>query len=310
MLTRPLILPTAFGLACALAACGGASDARNGLRGEVREDGSSTLYPVAVAVAEQFGRAYPGVRVSVGVSGTGGGIRRLCSDQIDLANASRAMTPDEATSCRARGVEVIEIPLALDGVTVVARRDSEFLDCLSVEELARLWQPGSAVELWSDLRPDFPESEVHLFGAGSSSGTYDFFTEQIVGSTRASRTDFQASEDDNVIVTSVAGDAQALGFFGYVYFAANAERLRAVAIDDGSGCVRPSPATIADGSYAPLVRTLYLYLNTSSLERPAVQRYVEFLLERVERLVADVGYVALPSAAYAESSARLGRAPS
>jgi len=278
------------------------------MEGEVREDGSSTLYPIATASAEEFRREHPGVRLSVAVSGTGGGIRRLCSDQIDLANASRAMTPDEVAACRALGVEVIELPLALDGVTVVLSSDARWMDCLTLGELRALWAPDSQVNFWRDLRPGFPDTPVRLFGAGASSGTYDFFTERVVGTRGRSRPDFQASEDDNVLVTGVAGDASALGFFGYAWFATNRDRLRAVAIDSGDGCVRPSPATISDGSYAPLVRSLYLYVNARSLERRSVATYVDFLLGRAERLVVEAGYVPLDASVYAEARRRISGA--
>jgi len=307
MSSRVLRTSTLLGLTLAAAGCGSGGAADDALTGEVREDGSSTLYPVAAAVAEEFRRVYPEVRVTVGVSGTGGGIRRLCADQVDLANASRAMTPNEAVACRAGGVDVVEVPLARDGITLVTSPRAEWLDCLTLAELRALWRPDSAVERWSDLRPGFPDREVHLYGAGAASGTFDYFTEQVVGEARASRIDYQASEDDNVIVTGVADDPDALGFFGYAYYAANAERLRSVAVDGGAGCVRPSLASIGDGSYVPLGRTLYLYLNRASLDRPAVALYVDFLLERAERLVAESGYRPLAAERYAESRATLAR---
>jgi phosphate transport system substrate-binding protein len=292
----------AAGLGFAAVGCGGEA----GGRGRVEADGSSTVYPVTEAVAEEFLRAGRNrVRVTVGISGTGGGFKRFCAGEIDIANASRPIKESEREACARNGVEFLELPVAYDGLSVVVHPDNTFVDCLTVDELKRIWEPGSRVRRWSDVRPTFPEVEIRLYGPGTDSGTFDYFTEAIVGTEDASRSDYTASEDDNVLVQGVEGDRYALGYFGYAYYAENANRLKLVAVDAGDGCVAPSPETIANGLYRPLSRPLFIYVNRASLRRPEVRTFVRFYLQHAPELVPSAGYIPLPDEQYAEALRRL-----
>ena len=286
-----------------VAACGGdAGDAAGGgLSGSVELDGSSTVFPIAEAVAEEFQIANPGVRVSVGFSGSGGGFKRFCADEIDISNASRPIKEDEVADCAAAGVEFTELAVAWDGLSVVANPDNGFAQCLTVDELKRIWEPGSSVTTWRDVRSEWPAEEVRLYGPGADSGTFDYFTETVVGESGAVRPDFQASEDDNMLVQGVAGDQYALGYFGYAYYAENAERLKLVEVDGGSGCVAPSDETIEDGSYSPLARPLFVYVKHSALQRAEVAAFVSFMLSNASELVPSTGYHALSAEQYQQS---------
>jgi phosphate transport system substrate-binding protein len=292
-----------------LTACGGgAGDAGGGPSGAVQIDGSSTVFPVAEAVAEEFQAANPGVRVTVGVSGTGGGFQRFCSGETDISNASRPITEGEIEACRQAGIEFTELSVAWDGLSVIANPQNDFVECLTVEELSRIWGPGSEVSTWQDVRPEWPAEEIRLYGPGTDSGTFDYFTETVNGEGGASRPDFQASEDDNILVQGVSGDRYALGYFGYAYYAENADRLKLIAVDGGSGCVSPSDETIEDGTYAPLSRPLFVYVSHASLARPEVRAYAEFMLEEAESLVPATGYHALSAEEYAQGLAQLRQA--
>ncbi|MDX1645536.1 MAG: PstS family phosphate ABC transporter substrate-binding protein [Longimicrobiales bacterium] len=291
-----------------VAACGGdAGDGSGTLSGSVRIDGSSTVFPIAEAVAEEFQIAHPNVRVTVGVSGSGGGFERFCNGEIDLSNASREIREGEIEECEAAGIEFTEVSVAWDGLSVIVNPENDFVECLTTDELRRIWQPESSVETWSDVRPEWPDEEIQLYGPGTDSGTFDYFTEAIVGESGASRPDFQASEDDNILVQGVAGDRYALGYFGYAYYAENQDRLKLVGIDDGNGCVRPSDQTIEDRTYTPLARPLYVYVKHSALERPEVMEYVEFMLEEAAELVPATGYHPLTEAQYQESLALISQ---
>ena len=303
-------------LAAALVGLGGCagcdSRARDGLQGEVRVDGSSTVFPLAEAVAEEFMRDAPGVRVTVGVSGTGGGFGKFVRGETDVSNASRAIKPDEIMPAAEAGIGFVELPIAYDGLAVVVHPSNTWATCLSVAELRRIWEPGSQVRSWAQVRPGFPDVPLDLYGPGTDSGTYDYFTEAVVGESGASRTDFAASEDDNVLVQGVAGDAEALSFFGLAYYAANAERLTLVAVDsttagppDPRRCVLPSVQTVGDGSYVPLARPEFIYIRTSSLDRPAVRAFAEAFLTFAPALAEEVGMVPLLPATYALVRARL-----
>jgi phosphate transport system substrate-binding protein len=291
----------------AFAACGGdvgeaeAGD-RTALSGQVRSDGSSTVFPIAEAVAEEFQIVNPGVRVTVGVSGSGGGFKRFCAGETDLSNASRSIKESEADDCSAAGVEFAEISVAWDGLSVVANPANDFASCLTTDELRRVWEPNSSVSTWHDIRSEWPPEEIRLYGPGTDSGTFDYFTETINGEGGASRPDFQASEDDNILVQGVAGDRYALGYFGYAYYSENADRLKLLNVDGGAGCVAPSDATIEDGSYSPLARPLFVYLSYASLQRPEVRAYVDFLLDRAIDLVPSTGYHALSAEQYSEAA--------
>jgi phosphate transport system substrate-binding protein len=290
-----------------LTACGGESP-RSTIAGAVNLDGSSTVFPIAEAVAEEFQAANPGVRVTVGFSGTGGGFERFCGGETDISNASRPIDTEERAACAAAGIEFTEIPVAWDGLSVVVNPANDFVSCLTVPELRRIWEPNSVVRRWRDVRPHWPAEEIRLYGPGTDSGTFDYFTEAVNGETGASRPDFQASEDDNILVQGVAGDQYSLGYFGYAYYTENASRLKLVEIDGGSGCVSPSDATIADGTYAPLSRPLFVYVNHDALARPEVHAFVTFLLTQASELVPSTGYHPLSDGEYQNALARVEEA--
>lgn len=287
-------------------ACGGGEGGDGDqLSGEVIIDGSSTVFPVAEALAEEFQIAHPGVRVSVGFSGSGGGFSRFCAGETDISNASRPIRETEIAACEAAGIEYTELPIAIDGLSVIANPGNEFLQCLTLDELRRIWEPNSSVETWRDVRSDWPAEEISLYGPGTDSGTFDYFTETIMGESGASRPDFQASEDDNILVQGVAGDQYALGYLGYAYYVENRERLKVVEVDGGEGCVGPTDETIDDGSYQPLSRPLFIYVKHGALARPAVRRFMEFTVESAPEIVPSTGYLALESEEYAEDLERL-----
>jgi phosphate transport system substrate-binding protein len=296
----------AVGTAVLFASCGGeGADGRAGgadgeLGGRVEIDGSSTVYPVGVAVAEEFQIQNRGVRVTVGYSGTGGGFKRFCAGETDISGASREISESEREACAAAGVAFVEVPIAWDGLSLVANPENDFVECLTVDELRRIWEPGSTVRTWRDVRPDLPSEEIQLYGPGTDSGTFDYFTEVIVGEAKASRADYQASEDDNILVQGVAGDVYALGYFGYAYVVENRDRLKLLGVDGGAGCVLPSEETIADGSYAPLSRPLYMYVSLAATERPEVRAFVDFMLDNATELVPATGYHPLDAARYRE----------
>jgi len=300
--TFSLLLSATF-----LAACGG--DAGDGetsregdaaLTGAVQIDGSSTVFPVSEAVAEEFQRAHPQARVTVGQSGTGGGFQRFCGGEIDISDASREITEEEAAACAEAGIDFVELPVAVDGLSVVTHPSNDFVDCLTTEELRRIWQPDSEVETWRDIRSEWPAEEIELFGPGTDSGTFDYFTEAVVGEAKASRPDFQASEDDNILVQGVSGDEASLGYFGYAYYAENQERLKLIAVDAGDGCVQPSDAAIEAGEY-PLARPLYIYVNLGALDDPTVGEFVTFYMESAPELVPATGYHPLTADRYQEN---------
>ena len=277
---------------------------RASLGGEIVSDGSSTVGPVTQAVAEEFAAEAPDVRTSVDISGTGGGFERFCNGETDLQNASRPIDEDEVALCEENGVEFLELEVAFDGITVVANPENDFLECLNVDALRQMWQAEDPATTWADLNPEFPAETFTLYGPGTDSGTFDYFVETILEDGEI-RQDFTPSEDDNVLVEGVAGDPNALGYFGFAYYENNQDTLKAIAIDGGDGCVLPSRETIEDGSYAPLSRPLYVYLNEASLERPEVQEFMRFYVEEAPNLVDDVGYVALPEERYAEDAEAL-----
>jgi len=271
-------------------------------------DGSSTVYPIAEAMSEEFQGEHPEVMVTVGRSGTGGGFNRFCRGETDISAASRPIRPQEAQRCAVEGIEFEELEVALDGLSVIVSRTNDFVDCLTVQELRSIWRSGSRVRTWRDVRPEFPGQEIHLFGPGTESGTYDTFTEAIVGEAGASRTDFQASEDDNVLVLGISGDPHALGFFGYAYFVRNRENLDLVAVDGGSGCVEPSLATIQSGQYATLTRPLYLYVNRKALREEGTRAFLQFFLTRAGDLIPETGFVPLADSLYQANRETVDRA--
>lgn len=287
-----------------LAGCGGddASGGAGGLSGSISADGSSTVFPVTEAVAEEFMAETGGdVRVTVAMSGTGGGFKRFCQGETDISNASRPIKEEEVAQCTQAGVEPVELSVGVDGQAIVVNPANTFAQCITTEELKRIWAPGSTVQRWSDVRPDWPNQPIKLYGPGTNSGTFDYFTETIMGEEDASRSDYTASEDDNVLVQGVAGDPNALGYFGYAYYAQNEDKLRALQVDGGQGCVAPTPQTIESATYAPLSHPLFIYVKKSSLARPEVRRFVEFYLENAPTLVPEVGYVPLSAEGYQAS---------
>jgi phosphate transport system substrate-binding protein len=289
--------------ALALAGC----DARDG-DGRVQIDGSSTVYPITEAVAEDFMAETGGrVHVTVGVSGTGGGFKRFCAGETDISNASRPIKAEEREACERVGVEYEELPIAYDGIAVVVHPDNGWAVCMTPEELGRMWRSGSTVRQWSDVRPEWPAQPIRLYGPGTDSGTFDYFTEAVTGTERNSRPDYMASEDDNVLVQGVAGDLNALGYFGVAYFVENRGRLKAVAIDGGEGCIGPEPAAIAEQRYRPLSRPVFIYVNRASLERPAVSEFVRYYMDTAATLAEEVGYVRLPADRYRANIERLER---
>lgn len=275
------------------------SETETGLSGEIRIDGSSTVFPITEAVAEEFITENPDVKVPVGVSGTGGGFEKFIAQETDISDASRPIKDEEAEAAKAAGVEYVELKVAFDGLSVLVNPENTWVDYLTVEELNKIWSPDSTVKTWKDVRAEWPAEEIKLYAPGTDSGTFDYFTEEINGETGAIRSDFTGSEDDNVLVQGIAGDKNALGFFGYAYYEENQDKLKIVPIDSGNGPVTPSFETIKDGSYAPLSRPLFIYVNKASLEKPEVKRFVEYYLEIAKDIVQEVGYVALPDEEYA-----------
>lgn len=267
----------------------------------IKIDGSSTVYPITEAVAEEFQRANRGVKVTVGVSGTGGGFKKFCRGETDIAGASRPILKTEMDACRAAGIQYIELPVAYDALTVVINPKNDWAGTMTVTELKKIWEPTAQGKItrWSQVNPKWPDAEIKLFGPGADSGTFDYFTEAVVGESKASRGDFTASEDDNVLVTGVTRDRYALGYFGFAYYMENESKLKAVAIDGGKGPVKPTARTVDDGSYVPLSRPVFIYVSPKSLDRPEVRRFVEYYLNEASELIKEVGYVPLPAKAYA-----------
>lgn len=291
------ILLVALVLAGASCSNGGGGDG-GGLVGSLHIDGSSTVYPITEAVVERFQAEHERIRVAVGVSGTGGGFKKFCADEAELADASRPIKASERERCRSNGVEALELAIALDGLSVVVNPANEFATCLTVAELKRIWEPASEIDLWSQVRPEWPELELSLYGPGVDSGSFDYFTETIVGAEDASRPDFAASEDDNVLVHGVAGDRGALGYFGHAYYAESPDLLKLIAVDAGDGCVLPTRETIATGAYRPLTRPLFLYVDLNELDRPEVVQFLRYYLAEAGPMAAEVGYAPLPPEHY------------
>jgi phosphate transport system substrate-binding protein len=284
------------------------------LRGTIKVDGSSTVFPISEAVAEEFQKSFRQVKVTVGVSGTGGGFKKFSAGEVDVVNASRPIKAAELELCTKSGIDFIELPIAYDALSIVVNPRNTWAQALTVKELARIWAPEAQgkVTSWSQVRAGFPDRPLQLFGAGTDSGTFDYFTEAIVGKEDASRGDYTSSEDDNVLVTGVAGNEGALGFMGFAYYEGNKDKLKVVAVDDGNeanggGAQLPSVQNVTNGVYQPLSRPLFIYVRRSALERPEVQEFVSFYVENAGALAAEVGYIALPDAAYSAVAARLRR---
>lgn len=267
----------------------------------VRVGGSSTVYPISRAMAEEFTIDHPGTAATVGFSGTGGGFSKACAGELDVVDASRPVTGAELAECERSGIALIELPVAADAITVVVSSANRFVDCLSLAELRAIWRPGSTVRLWSDVRPAFPGAPIVLYGPGTDSGTFQFFTEAVVGEPGAGRMDYFPSEDDELLVRGVRASPEALGFFGYAYYARNRTDLRALAIDAGAGCVTPTPVSVAANAYAPLSRPLFIYVSAGAAAAdPALTDFVEYYLAPANRrYIAGTGYVAFSEDVYA-----------
>ncbi len=286
--------------ALVLAACGEGNDPATSdetsteeLSGEVVIDGSSTVFPLTTAAAELFMGENPDVNVSVGQSGTGGGFEKFCDGQTDISDASRQIEDDEIALCETGGITYDEFSIANDALTVVVNAENDWATCLTVEQLNAIWAPDSTVTNWNQVDPSFPDQELVLAGPGTDSGTFDYFTGAVNGEEGASRTDYQASEDDNVIVQAVQGSPGGMGYFGFSYYEANQDTLKALEIDSGSGCIAPSAETVQDGSYAPLGRQLFIYPSAAALERPEVEGFVRFYIENVDEIVEAAAFIGL-----------------
>lgn len=273
---------------------------RADLHGDIVIDGSSTVFPLTEAAAREFSAIAPRVQIRLGVSGTGGGFKKFCAGETVISNASRPIKQSEQAQCEENGISFIELPVAFDGISVVVNPSNDWAACMTVAELKRLWEPAaeSTVMRWQQLRADWPDAPISLYGPGVDSGTHDYFTAAIVGEEGANRSDYTASEDDYVLAQNVANNANALGYFGYAYYREYQDKLKLVAIDNGQGCTLPSAETITYGRYQPLSRPIFIYVRAAALERPELRAFVDFYLANAGRLTNDVRYVPLPARAY------------
>jgi len=301
---------TTLALAVSLTACGGSSDTdanASALRGTVKIDGSSTVFPITEAMAEEFGKLHKRVRVTVGVSGTGGGMKKFSQGETSITGASRPIKPSEVTACAESSVEFIELPVAYDGIAIVVNTENDFVTSITVAELNAMWKSDSTAKTWKDIRSSWPDREFRLYAPGQDSGTFDYFTETINGDGGNCRADATFSEDDNVLVRGVSGDRDGIGFFGFAYYHENSGVLNLVSVDGGTGPVSPDIETIADGSYAPLSRPLYIYVSKEATDRPEVDSFVDYYLGEGSQLVGEVGYVPLPETDMSKVRARYAK---
>ena len=274
-------------------------------------DGSSTVYPISQAVAEEFQGSHPNVKVVVGTSGTGGGFKKFVAGETDINDASRPIKDSEAAQCKDNGIEYLELKVAIDGLSVVVNTENDWCKAITVAQLKKLWEPGSTVTKWSELDPSWPDEEIRLFGPDTDSGTFDYFTDVICGEEGASRTGYTPSTDDNVLVRGVSGEKYSLGYFGFAYYLENAAKLKAIpvsATDDIADAVAPTPETIEGGTYVPLSRPLFLYVNKAKLARPELAEFLTYYLAEGQSLVSEVGYVRLGKETHAATSAALKQA--
>ncbi|MCX7729128.1 MAG: PstS family phosphate ABC transporter substrate-binding protein [Bacteroidia bacterium] len=267
----------------------------NQLKGSVNIDGSSTVYPITEAVAEEFKKIYPDVKVAVALSGTGGGFKKFVRGETDINDASRPITKFEDSIAKTNNIQYIDLEVAYDGLAIVVNPQNDWCKDITVEELKKIWEPAAQGKIthWNQIRPEWPKEPIHLYGAGVESGTYDYFTEVIVGKSHSSRGDYTSSEDDNVLVQGVSSDKFALGFFGFAYCEENKDKIKLVAVNNGNGPVFPSVETVKNKTYVPLSRPLFIYINNKAAERKEVQEFVNFYLEKMNSLVAEIGYIPL-----------------
>lgn len=275
------------------------------LSGTIEIDGSSTVFPISEAMAEEFQKKHGKVHVNVGVSGTGGGFKRFTLGETDISNASRPIKESEAEIAKKNGIEYTEFTIALDGIAVVTNKNNDFVSCLTVDELHKIWQRENAAKKWSEINLAWPNELIKLYGPGTDSGTFDYFTQAINGQEDVSRSDYTASEDDNVLVTGVAGDKYSLGYFGFAYFEENKDKLKVLGVDGGKGCVSPAENSIRDASYSPLSRPIFIYVNNEKLSRPEVKEFVSYHLKEGRKLISEVGYIQLTEEEYAKEIEKL-----
>jgi len=277
------------------------------LSGTIVGDGSSTVFPITEAVAEEFGKVQSGVKVSVGISGTGGGFKKFCNGETDFNDASRPITDAEKQACADKGIQYTEFKIAFDGIAVVTNKKDDFAQCLTVPELKSIWDTGSTVKKWSDVRADWPDKPIKLYGPDTDSGTFDYFTEAINGEAKRSRADYTASADDNVLVQGIEGDDNSLGYFGFAYYEENRDKLNLVAVDagKGAGCVLPSHDTILNNTYSPLSRPLFVYVRNDALQQPEVAAFLRYYLTEGPPLISEVGYVPAPDSVYQDDLAKI-----
>lgn len=312
--TQPPHRPALAGvLALVLSACGSAQppsadgeaapSGRQARSAVISIDGSSTVFPISEAIAEEFQMANRGLRVTVGVAGTGGGMKKFCRGEIDIANASRPIQKEEMAACEAAGIRYFELPVAYDALTVVVNPNNDWVQDISIDELRRIWEPAAqgTVTRWNQVNPEWPDRPINLYGAGADSGTFDYFTEVVTGKAKSSRGDYTASEDDNVLVQGVANDVNALGYFGFAFYVGNRDKIRSLAIEPAPGetAIQPSVESVIDGSYMPMSRPMFIYVSEKAYAREEMQRFLGFYLENVGRLAGEVNYVPLPAEAYA-----------
>lgn len=294
-----------FVTALIFAACGGNSGSKSEkLTGTIKIDGSSTVFPITEAVAEEFRAEAPDVKVTIGISGTGGGFKKFGRGETDISDASRPIKDKEIKLCKENDISYVELMVAYDGLAVLINPENDWVDHFSVEELKKIWEPDAQGKImkWNQIRPEWPDEEIHLFGPGIASGTYDYFTEAIVGKSGSSRGDFTASEDDNVLVQGIAGDKYGLGFFGLAYYEENKDKLKLIEVDGGNGPVYPSIETVSNGTYSPLSRPLFIYVNSTAVERKEVTSFIDFYIENAPELAKEIGYVPMPADKYAEQA--------
>jgi len=304
-------LITIIALALIVVACGDkkekAGDVTSdttAMSGTIKVDGSSTVFPITEAVAEEFRSAQPKVKVTIGVSGTGGGFKKFSRGETNLSNASRPIKDKEKAACAENNINYLELEVAYDGLAVLVNPKNDWVDSFTIEELKKIWEPAAQGKImkWNQIRPEWPNEEIHLFGPGVASGTYDYFTEAIVGKSGSSRGDFTASEDDHVLVQGIAGDKYSLGFFGLAYYAENKDKLTLIGVHNGEEIVKPTLETVSNGTYRPLSRPLFIYVNSTSVKQPEVIEFVNFYIQNAGELSKDVGYIPLPDENYKKQS--------
>jgi phosphate transport system substrate-binding protein len=298
----PSVAVAALVLTMSMAACGsdnptsgsGAETAE--LSGAVTVDGSSTVAPLSKAAADLFAEEQAKVNVTVGTSGTGGGFKKFCAGETDISDASRPIKDEEKAACDAKGIKFVELIVANDALSIVVNKDNTWADCLTVPQLKKIWEPGSKVNNWNQVDASFPNEALKLFGAGTDSGTFDYFTAAINGKEKASRTDYTPTEDDNVTVQGVSGSKGGLGYFGFTYFEENADKLKLLKVDGGAGCVEPSVATAQDGTYKPLSRPLFVYISDAAIKKPQAEAFIDFYVKNIDEIVTEAKYVPLTAA--------------